>query len=127
MRKFNNADSNRGGALLSVIIVMTVVGILGALILSISYTNFRMKQIDKKSKDNFYSAEAVLDEISVGLQKEVSIQYKNAYTTIMENYGSYTASDEMSKDFNIEFHCTYMMSNCALAQLPKIFMLSDLP
>lgn len=27
------------------------------------------------------------------------------------------------KDFNIEFHCTYMMSNCALAQLPKIFML----
>lgn len=103
MRKLNKADSNRGGALLSVIIVMTVVGILGALVLSISYTNFRMKQIDKKSKDNFYSAEAVLDEICVGLQEEVSVQYKNAYTTIMENYGSYTTSDEMSKDFNIEF------------------------
>lgn len=27
------------------------------------------------------------------------------------------------EDFNIEMHCTYMMSNCALQLLPKIFML----
>ena len=27
------------------------------------------------------------------------------------------------QDFNIEMHCTYMMSNCALKLLPKIFML----
>lgn len=26
-------------------------------------------------------------------------------------------------DFNIELHCTYMMSNCALKYLPKLFML----
>ena len=103
MRNRNKADSNRGGALLSVIIAMTVVGILGTLVLSISYTNFRMKQIDKKSKDNFYSAEAVLDEIVVGLQQEVSDQYKAAYTTVMENYGNYDTAAEMSEDFNTEF------------------------
>ena len=60
MRNRIKANSNRGGALLSVIIAMTVVGILGALVLSNSYTNFQMKQIDKKSKDNFHSAESVL-------------------------------------------------------------------
>ena len=27
------------------------------------------------------------------------------------------------QDYNIEIHCSYMMSNCALKQLPKIFML----
>lgn len=27
------------------------------------------------------------------------------------------------EDFNIEIHCTYMMSNCALKQLPEIFKL----
>ena len=27
------------------------------------------------------------------------------------------------EDYNIEFRCTYQMSNCALSQLPKIFML----
>ena len=103
MQNWNKADSNRGGALLSVIIAMTVVGILGTLVLSISYTNFRMKQIDKKSKDNFYSAEAVLDEIFVGLQGIVSEQYKDAYTTIMENYGDYDTSEEIAEDFNREF------------------------
>ena len=103
MQNWNKADSNRGGALLSVIIAMTVVGILGTLVLSISYTNFRMKQIDKKSKDNFYSAEAVLDEIFVGLQGIVSEQYKDAYTTVMENYGDYDTSEEIAEDFNREF------------------------
>lgn len=103
MRKFYKADSNRGGALLSVIIAMTVVGILGALVLSISYTNFRMKQIDKHSTDNFYSAEGVLDEICAGLQEEVSAQYKKAYTTVMENYGTYDSSEAMGEDFNTEF------------------------
>ena len=27
------------------------------------------------------------------------------------------------EDFNIEFHCSYMMSNCALKLLPKVFKL----
>ena len=27
------------------------------------------------------------------------------------------------EDYNIEFHCSYLMSNCALKQLPKVFML----
>ena len=29
----------------------------------------------------------------------------------------------LCKDFNIEFRCTYMMSNCSLAKLPKLFNL----
>ncbi len=95
--------SNRGGALLSVIIVMSVVGILSTLILSIAYMNFTMKNVDRKSKNNFYSAESVVEEICAGLQKEVSLQYKNAYTEIMENYGSYDSADEMRGDFNTVF------------------------
>ena len=88
MKKQKRSNSNRGGAMISVIIAMTVVGILGAVVLSISYTNFRMKQIDKKSKENFYSAEAVLDDIMVGLQEVVSEQYKIVYIVfpLLGNY-----------------------------------------
>lgn len=95
--------SNKGAALLSVIIVMAVVGILAALVLSISYTNYRMKVIDKKSKDNFYTAEAVLDEMCAGIQAEMSLQYKNAYVSIMENYGDDKSSTDMKRDFNTQF------------------------
>ena len=103
MQNQNKLNSNRGGALLSVIIAMTVVGILAAVVLSISFTNFQMKQVDKKSKDNFYSAESVLDEVMVGLQNEVSQQFTKAYTYVLENYGYYTSSAEMRTDFETEF------------------------
>ena len=87
MKKWNKYHSNRGGALLSVVIVMTIVAILGILIMSVAYTNLNMKVVDKKSTDNFYSAEAVMEEIMAGLQEEVSDQYKAAYTSVMERYG----------------------------------------
>lgn len=96
-------NSNRGAALLSVIIVMSVVVILATLILSVAYTNFSMKVVDKKSKDNFYTAEKVLDEVCAGIQEEISEQYKAAYTAVMENYGIYDSAAEMREDFQTTF------------------------
>ena len=99
----NKKNSNRGGALLSVVIVMAIAGILGALAISIAYTNFTMKVIDKKSKDNFYSAEKILEEICVGLEALVSEEYTNAYTEVMENYSADTKSEDMENAFKNAF------------------------
>lgn len=99
----NKKNSNRGGALLSVVIVMAIAGILGALAISIAYTNFTMKVVDKKSKDNFYSAEKVLEEICTGLQKEASDQYKSAYTYVMSRYNTYQDVAKMTEEFNSMF------------------------
>ena len=95
----NKKNSNRGGALLSVVIVMAIAGILGALAISIAYTNFTMKVVDKKSKDNFYSAEKVLEEICVGLEKEASDQYKIAYTEVMSEYNPNKDIEDMEAEF----------------------------
>ena len=95
----NKKNSNRGGALLSVVIVMAIAGILGALAISIAYTNFTMKVVDKKSKDNFYSAEKVLEEICVGLEKEASDQYKIAYTEVMSEYNPNKEIEDMEAEF----------------------------
>lgn len=92
-------NSNRGGALLSVVIVMAIAGILGALAISIAYTNFTMKAVDKKAKDNFYSAEKVLEEICVGLEKEASDQYKVAYTAVMSEYSPSKEIEDMQSEF----------------------------
>lgn len=95
----NKKNSNRGGALLSVVIVMAIAGILGALAISIAYTNFTMKVVDKKSKDNFYSAEKVLEEICVGLQEVASEQYKIAYTEVMSLYNPDKSGLSMETEF----------------------------
>lgn len=99
----NIKHSNRGGALLSVVIVMAIAGILGALAISIAYTNFTMKVVDKKSKDNFYSAEKVLEEICVGLEKEASDHYKEAYTYVMSKYNEYNDVTTMEEEFATMF------------------------
>lgn len=101
---YDRPNSNRGGALLSVIIVMAIVGILGALVMSMAYTNFKMKVVDRKAKDNFYTAEKVLEEVCAGLQAEASKQYSKAYAYVMEHYNGSTSSvDKMKKDFNTMF------------------------
>ena len=104
-RKMNRKpNSNRGGALLSVIIVMAIVGILGALVMSMAYTNFKMKVVDRKSKNNFYSAEKVLEEVCTGLEVEASKQYESAYEYVMSRYnGKESTIEGMEKDFNTMF------------------------
>lgn len=96
-------SSNRGGALLSVIVVMAVVGILGALVLSMSYTNFRMKVIDRNSTNNFYTAEKVLEEVCTGLSAKASTEYKNAYTYVMGRYSKHKTIESMRDEFGTMF------------------------
>ena len=56
-------QQNRGFSLFTVIIAVSLVGILGLLILYIALSNFQMKITDLKGKDSFYTAERALEEI----------------------------------------------------------------
>lgn len=96
-------SSNRGAALLSIIIVMAVVSVLAMLALSVSYSSFRMRNVDKRSSDNFYGAERVLEEICIGLKMEVSEQYIDAYTDVMSGYSSYESAEDMQSDYEHSF------------------------
>lgn len=103
--------NNRGASLVSVIVAMTVVALLGVLILSVSYTNFNMKVIDRNSKNNFYTAESVLDDLIAELEAQMSVQYINAYSAVMADYGTFEnatdasrpLADEMASAFRQEF------------------------
>ena len=54
---------NKGSALVVVIIAMAFIGILASVLMYMSLLNYQMKVNNLKAKDNFYSAETVLDEI----------------------------------------------------------------
>ena len=83
MRKRLN---DKGSALVTVIVACAVIGMLAVVSLWISLTNYQMKITDSKVKDNFYSAEYVLDQICTGLQGDVSKAYTVAYTRVMQKY-----------------------------------------
>ncbi|MCM1282451.1 MAG: hypothetical protein NC180_08095 [Muribaculaceae bacterium] len=81
-------SNNRGSSLALVITIMAIVGILAAVLLSVSLATFRMKQTYMGSQKNFYDAESVMDDIRVGLQQYVADAAGAAYTWTLENYSN---------------------------------------
>lgn len=84
-------SDNRGMALVTVIVAIGFIAALVSILLTTSLVNFKMKNVNERGKDTFYSAEQVLDEINVGLQRIVSDSMSAAYLEIMNNYPSYDA------------------------------------
>lgn len=84
-----NKANNKGMALITVIVAIGFIAALVSILLMTTMVNFKMKNVNSKGKDTFYSAEQVLDEINIGLQRVVSDCMSEAYLDIMNNYASY--------------------------------------
>ena len=88
-KKMKKKINNRGMALVTVIVAIGFVAALVSILLATTLVNFKMKVVNERGKDTFYSAEQVLDEITVGLQRYVSDSLSASYTDVLENYGDY--------------------------------------
>lgn len=104
--KRKKAD-NRGMAMVLVIVAIALVTLLVSVLLSVSLLNYQMKVTEKKSKDNFYSAEAALDEIHAGLQQVVSDAIDAAYLNAMQKYGTNIVTEQQRV---LDFRNTYITS-----------------
>ena len=94
--------NDKGAAMVMVIVAIAFIGMLVAMVLYMSYANYQMKSSDRRAKDNFYTAESVLDFINAGLQKDVSDCMARAYVNVTQNSTGMT-SDEMTEEFQKEF------------------------
>ena len=60
MRKLSLKNENRGASLLAVLIVLVVVSAIAVVITKVTITNIQMKEVERGTKKNFYSAESVI-------------------------------------------------------------------
>ena len=86
--------NNKGMALITVIVTIGFIAALVSILMLTTLVNFKMKNVNERSKDTFYSAEQAIDEINVGLQHIVSESMSEAYMDIMTNYGNDTYTPE---------------------------------
>lgn len=95
---------DRGYAIVMVIIAIALAMILLGVLMSISLLNYKMKATEYQAKDNFYSAEKILDEINVGLRQEVSEAAGAAYVEAMQTY-KMSGVDEATRmeNFKIDY------------------------
>lgn len=99
--------NNSGVGLVMVIVAIGMILILVTVLMSISLLNYRMKITEKNSKENFYDAEQVLDEIHAGLEQVVSDAAGNAYTQAMQSY-TYAADNNKESARILEFRNAYL-------------------
>jgi len=59
--------------------------ILGMVILYVAGTNVSLKQLNKKGKISFYTAESIVDEVYTGLGMESMDSLSDAYTYVLSN------------------------------------------
>lgn len=76
-------QNNRGSSIILVLAVIAIVGILAAVLLSVSLMNYRMKVVNLHSQKNFYDAETVLNEIKTGLEDDVSYAAGKAWAKVL--------------------------------------------
>lgn len=96
---------NQGASLLAVLLALIFVGILGVVITNITISNIQMRSVEQSEKKNFYSAEEVMNELSVGLNEVAAQSMQNAYTTVLVNYRDILLN---SSDVQQEFAKRYL-------------------
>ena len=97
VRQFHRRTDNKGSAMVVVIIAMAFIGILASVLMYMSLLNYQMKVNNLKAKDNFYSAETVLDEVRTAMGERVSASVGSAYELVLKNYEATSAEEKQNK------------------------------
>lgn len=82
---------NRGASLIQVMISIVFVLTMGSIVLEMTWTNIRMREVELSGKKNFYSAEEVVDELTSGLRDKAAVAMQEAYTEILTDYSAIMA------------------------------------
>ena len=64
----NRLSDNRGVAMVSVMIVLTVCMLIATIVLQITYTSLLSRRVNSQASSNFYAAEGTLDDVQSVLQ-----------------------------------------------------------
>ncbi len=81
---------NQGSSIVTVLVTIAFVSILGATLLSVTYTGLLIKTTDRRGEENFYNATAVLDQIQAGFQEVAAEAIRESYQDVLKNYNEYS-------------------------------------
>ena len=124
-RFLNGRKKHKGNAMVMVIITIAFVGMLVAMVVYGAYGNFVMKANDTKGKNNFYTAEGVLDIINAGIQVDVSDAILDAYTYAMKLSESELGGEQRDVIFRQRF-VSYMKDKIQDPSVAGTWLLSYL-
>lgn len=98
MKKNSFHKDDRGASLLAVLILMVVVSAIAVVITKITIVNIQMKEVERGTKKNFYSADAIMDDLRTGAREQAETALENAYADVLQHYVDYMGSGKNVQD-----------------------------
>lgn len=89
---------NEGASLIAVVTAVVFVMTIGTIVLTVTLTNIRMREVEESGKHNFYGADGVMEELASRLNDEASVAMRDAYTVILEDYRNSLSSGNSIQD-----------------------------
>lgn len=98
MKKNSFHKDDRGASLLAVLILMVVVSAIAVVITKITIVNIQMKEVERGTKKNFYSTDAIMDNLRTGAREQAETALENAYADVLQHYVDYTSGGKNAQD-----------------------------
>ena len=98
MRKNSLQKDDRGASLLAVLILMVVISAIAVVITKITIVNIQMKEVERGTKKNFYSADAVMDDLRTGTRQKAEAALETAYVDVLQNYTNISRDGKNAQD-----------------------------
>ena len=114
---------NKGSVMITVLVAFLFVAVLASIILATVTVNFKMRSIDRRTKDEFYYAEKALNDLYNGIGQECSEIMGETYNDVLSKYkksddSTYMDEEEAYKSFKKAF-VTAFYKDIALKQADK--------
>src|SRR5574344_984671 len=117
------SKDNKGSVMITVLVAFLFVAVLASIILATVTVNFKMRSIDRRTKDEFYYAEKALNDLYNGIGQECSEIMGETYNDVLSKYkksddSTYMDEEEAYKSFKKAF-VTAFYKDIALKQADK--------
>lgn len=85
--------NNRGASLIAVLVAIVVVGVMGSVIMQLTITNLQMKEVERQSKKNFYSAEEFMGYLTNRINVQSGKELQESFNDMLARYKSVSQSE----------------------------------
>ena len=102
------SKDNKGSVMITVLVAFLFVAVLASIILATVTVNFKMRSIDRRTKDEFYYAEKALNDLYNGIGQECSEIMGETYNDVLSKYkksddSTFKDEEEAYKSFKKAF------------------------
>lgn len=84
--------NDRGASLIAVLIAIVVVGVMGSVIMQLTITNLQMKEVERQSKKNFYSAEEFMGYLTNRINVQSGKEVQESFNDMLARYKTVSQS-----------------------------------